>query len=299
MAGRSYLWEKLSTNKIFLCIFAGIIILFNATATGAGGERQLFIQYRNSLLSVNIQGAKLPDVVRELKKKTGLDFNYKFLPDESIFVNFNNLPLKDGIKQTIPFGTIFVYSLTTSGKEAIKSVYILSSLGLSLDKLKDVPLGLSTAPRKKINSDHKMGIEHLTRQARDAGMAYKWLLQLQNGDSRKRVEAITQLAKFRSNFFSVKALYLALEDPDNRVRSAATKSLKGLDEYNVFNSIRDELQETEAIIQKHALDAISLQKGSKWVVLLRQAIQSNQIDPSLRETAQGILLDLQARSQRN
>ena len=113
------------------------------------------------------------------------------------------------------------------------------------------------------------------------------------------MEAITRLGKLRSNFFPVKALYLALEDPDDKVRRAAAKSLRGLDESNVVNSIRDELQETEAIIQKHALDAITLQEGAKWVVLLRQAIQSNQIDPSLRETAQGILLDLKARSTRN
>jgi len=282
MAGRSYLWGQRSTNNISLGIFAGIIFLFNVIVTGAGGEGQLSIQYRNSLLSVNIQGAKLLDVVRELKKKTGVDFSYKFLPDQTIYVNFANLPLKEGIKQTIPFGTIFVVFQTPSGKESIKSVFILSSLGLSPDKSPGAPLGLSSPPAEKF-TDHKMGIEHLTRQARDAAMAYKWLLQLQDGNARKRVEAITQLEKLRANFFSVKGLYLALEDPDNRVRKAATNSLKILDEVNVFNSIRNELQEAEAIIQKHALDVISLQEGN----------------PSLRETAQSILVDLKTKSRRN
>ena len=130
-------------------------------------------------------------------------------------------------------------------------------------------------------------------------MAYQWLLQLQDEDPLKRVEAITQLGKLKSNFFSVKGLYLSLEDPDDRVNKAATENLKSLDEYNVFKSLRDELKQTEPIIQKHALDVIRLQEGSKWIVLLRQAIKSDQIDSSLREFAQGILMDLQAKSRKN
>ncbi|HIB42686.1 MAG TPA: hypothetical protein EYO37_01695, partial [Nitrospina sp.] len=81
MTGRNFLWEKLFTNKIFLGIFAGVFFLFNTAVTRAGDEGLLSIQYQNSLLSVNIQGASLYDVVQELKRKTGVDFNYKFLPD--------------------------------------------------------------------------------------------------------------------------------------------------------------------------------------------------------------------------
>ena len=299
MAGRSYPWAKRSTNKFILFLIAGIFFLFDGIVAGAGDEAPLFIQYRNSLLSVNIQGARLPDVVRELKQKTGVEFNYKYLPDQTIHANFENLPLKNGIEQTIPFGTIFVYSQSPSGKETIKSVFILSSFGQDVDLSNGVPPGLSPPSPEKLLPDPRMGIEHLARQARDASVAYKWLLQLQDGNSRKRMEAIAQLGKLGSNFFSVKGLYLALDDPDTQVREAATESLKNLDEVNVFNSIRDELQASEPLIQKHALDVIRLQEGQKWVVLLRQAIRSNQINPSLKDAAQGILGNLQNRSKRN
>ena len=299
MAGRNFLWEKLFTNKIFLGIFAGVFFLFNTAVTRAGDEGLLSIQYQNSLLSVNIQGASLYDVVQELKRKTGVDFNYKFLPDWTIYANFKNLTLKEGIKQTLPFGTIFVSNPSPSGGETIQSVFILSSLGLSSGNMQGTPLGVALPSPKKIHPNYQRGIEHLTWQAKDAALAYQWLLQLQDEDPLKRVEAITQLGKLKSNFFSVKGLYLSLEDPDDRVNKAATESLKSLDEYNVFKSLRDELKQTEPIIQKHALDVIRLQEGSKWIVLLRQAIKSDQIDSSLREFAQGILMDLQAKSRKN
>ena len=131
MAGRNFLWEKLFTNKIFLGIFAGVFFLFNTAVTRAGDEGLLSIQYQNSLLSVNIQGASLYDVVQELKRKTGVDFNYKFLPDQTIYANFKNLTLKEGIKQTLPFGTIFVSNPSPTGGETIQSVFILSSMVLS------------------------------------------------------------------------------------------------------------------------------------------------------------------------
>ena len=102
-----------------------------------------------------------------------------------------------------------------------------------------------------------------------------------------------------SNFFSVKGLYLALNDKDNRVRKTASEGLKRLDEQNIFRSLTEELQQTEPIIQKHALEVIKLQKGKKWELLLRQSIDSNQIDTSLRKTAEEILLELQAKSRRN
>ena len=107
------------------------------------------------------------------------------------------------------------------------------------------------------------------------------------------------MGELGSNFFSVKGLYLALNDKDNRVRKTASEGLKRLDEQNIFKSLTEELQQIEPIIQKHALEVIKLQKGKKWELLLRQSIESNQIDTSLRKTAEEILEKLQAKSGRN
>lgn len=295
MVGKNCLWGNLFISKSILCIIYCLFLLLNVGYVGADTEAKLFIKYEKPLLSANIQGAKLSDVIRELKNKTGVDFNYRSLPDQIIYLSFANLSLKNGIKQTIPYGTIFVSDQNSSGEETIKSVYILTSLGLTQNKLQPV---IST-PIPSLETTPQKGIEYLAWQAKDAALAYQWLLQLQEEDPDKRLAAIIKLGKLGSNFFSVKGLYLALNDKDNRVRKTASEGLKRLDEQNIFRSLTEELQQTEPIIQKHALEVIKLQKGKKWELLLRQSIESNQIDTSLRKKAEEILLELQAKSRRN
>lgn len=295
MVGKNCLWGNLFISKSILCIISCLFLLLNVGYVGADTEAKLFIKYEKTLLSANIQGAKLSDVIRELKNKTGVDFNYRSLPDQIIYLSFANLSLKNGIKQTIPYGTIFVSDQNSSGQETIKSVYILTSLGLTQNKLQPV---IST-PIPPLETTPQKGIEYLAWQAKDAALAYQWLLQLQEEDPDKRLAAIIKLGKLGSNFFSVKGLYLALNDKDNRVRKTASEGLKRLDEQNIFRSLTEELQQTEPIIQKHALEVIKLQKGKKWELLLRQSIESNQIDTSLRKKAEEILLELQAKSRRN
>ena len=295
MVGKNCLWGNLFISKSILCIISCLFLLLNVGYVGADTEAKLFIKYEKSLLSANIQGAKLSDVIRELKNKTGVDFNYRSLPDQIIYLSFANLSLKNGIKQTIPYGTIFVSDQNSSGQETIKSVYILTSLGLTQNKLQPV----ISSPIPSLETTPQKGIEYLAWQAKDAALAYQWLLQLQEEDPDKRLAAIIKLGKLGSNFFSVKGLYLALNDKDNRVRKTASEGLKRLDEQNIFKSLTEELQQIEPIIQKHALEVIKLQKGKKWELLLRQSIESNQIDTSLRKKAEEILLELQAKSRRN
>lgn len=295
MVGKNCLWGNLFISKSILCIISCLFLLLNVGYVGADTEAKLFIKYEKTLLSANIQGAKLSDVIRELKNKTGVDFNYRSLPDQIIYLSFANLSLKNGIKQTIPYGTIFVSDQNSSGEETIKSVYILTSLGLTQNKLQPV----ISSPIPSLETTPQKGIEYLAWQAKDAALAYQWLLQLQEEDPDKRLAAIIKLGKLGSNFFSVKGLYLALNDKDNRVRKTASEGLKRLDEQNIFRSLTEELQQTEPIIQKHALEVIKLQKGKKWELLLRQSIESNQIDTSLRKKAEEILLELQAKSRRN
>ena len=295
MVGKNCLWGNLFISKSILCIIYCLFLLLNVGYVGADTEAKLFIKYEKPLLSANIQGAKLSDVIRELKNKTGVDFNYRSLPDQIIYLSFANLSLKNGIKQTIPYGTIFVSDQNSSGQETIKSVYILTSLGLTQNKLQPV---IST-PIPSLETTPQKGIEYLAWQAKDAALAYQWLLQLQEEDPDKRLAAIIKLGKLGSNFFSVKGLYLALNDKDNRVRKTASEGLKRLDEENIFRSLTEELQQIEPIIQKHALEVIKLQKGKKWELLMRQSIESNQIDTSLRKKAEEILLELQAKSRRN
>jgi hypothetical protein len=295
MDQKSFRWEDLYTSKFILCITISLLFSMHVSYANTNTEANLFIQYQKSLLSVNIQGAKLSDVIRELRDKTGVIFNYKSLPDQTVYLFFSNLSLKDGIKQAIPYGTIFVSDQTSNGVETIKSVYILSSLGLTETKLqKEAPTDISP-PITSLKKTSQSGIEHLAWQAKDAAMAYQWLIQLQNKDPEKRLEAIRKLGKLSSNFFSVKGLYLALNDSDRIVRKLASENLKTLDENNRFKSLSEELEQKDYIIQKHALDVIKLQKGSRWVDLLSQSIKSKQIDTSLRENAEEILVHLQSK----
>jgi len=298
MVGKNYLWGNLFISKSILCTISGLFLLLNVGYASANTQTKLFIKYEKSLLSANIQGAKLSDVIRELNSKTGVDFNYRSLPDQIIYLSFTNLSLKNGIKQTIPYGTIFVSDQTSSGEEAVKSVYILTSLKLTQNKL-ELEAPVINPPIPSLETTPQKGIEYLAWQAKDAAMAYQSLLQLQEKDTEKRLEAVNKLGALGSNFFSVKGLYLALNDKDNKVSRAASENLKRLDEQNIFKSLKEELQQNEPIVQKHALDVIKLQKGTKWRVLLRQSIESNQIHTSLRKTAEEILVELQAKSSRN
>ncbi|MFQ5481640.1 MAG: HEAT repeat domain-containing protein [Nitrospinaceae bacterium] len=278
----------------------------------ASEEGPLFIQYRNSLLSVDIRGAHLPTVVRELRKKTGIKFKYTLLPDQPIYEKFFSFPLEAGIRRAIPFSTLFVYhspaaQAPSREQPSIKSVFILSSLnprpeastGATRSSASPSPKSAgpdANASLKETGPEAKPDIGSLARQAQGAAAAYKWLLQLQDKNPQKRMEAVTQLAKMGSNSFSIKGLYLALQDKDARVRQAAGQKLTRLDEQNVFQTIKNELGQSEPTVQKHALDVIKLQRGAQWAGLLRQAVQTGQIDPSLRATAQGILAGLQAQS---
>ena len=252
MVGKNCLWGNLFISKSILCIISCLFLLLNVGYVGADTEAKLFIKYEKPLLSANIQGAKLSDVIRELKNKTGVDFNYRSLPDQIIYLSFANLSLKNGIKQTIPYGTIFVSDQNSSGEETIKSVYILTSLGLTQNKLQPV----ISSPIPSLETTPQKGIEYLAWQAKDAALAYQWLLQLQEEDPDKRLAAIIKLGKLGSNFFSVKGLYLALNDKDNRVRKTASEGLKRLDEQTIIKSLTEELQQIEPIIQKETTSSV-------------------------------------------
>ena len=185
MLGKCCRWGNPFLNKVILYSIAGVFIFFATTIAGSAEKSPLYIQYQNSLLSVNIQGARLSDVVRELIKKTGVVFNYKFIPNQVVYARFKDLPLKKGIKQTIPYGTIFVSGQNSLGKETVKSVFILTSLSLPQNQKQNVPLTSPSQPLE--NSNPKTGIGHLAWQAKDAAEAYRWLLQLQGEDPEKRV----------------------------------------------------------------------------------------------------------------
>ena len=295
MTGKSYLLEDLFTNKALLCLIYFVLFSINIQYASSNTAVKLFVQYQNPLLSVDIQGAKLSDVIRELTQKTGVIFNYRSLPEQTIYISFENLPLKSGIKQAIPYGTIFVSQQKSPGVETIQSVYILSSLGLTQNELhKGAPTGISPSITSLKNTSQS-GIDYLAWQAKDAAMAYQWLMQLQDKDSKKRLEAIRKLGQLSSNFFSAKGLYLALNDSDSNVRKEASEYLKILDENNRFKSLSEELQQKDLIIQKHALDVIKLQQGQKWIDLLNQSIKSKQIETSLKEIAEEILSHLQSK----
>ena len=299
MVGKSCLWEDLFINKIILHTVSTVLLWMHLGYANPNTEGKLSIQYQNSLLSVDIQGAKLSDVIRELRHKTGVIFDYKQLPEQSIYLSFSNLSLQNGIKQVIPYGTIFISDQNSRGDETIKSVYILSSLGaINTKSQKKVSKEISS-PIPTVKNIPQTGIEHLAWQAKDAAIAYQWLMLLLDKDSEKRLQAIKQLGKLSSNLFSVKGLYLSLNDSDSRVREAASENLKILDDYNRFQTISQELQQKNPIVQNHALEVIRLQKGTKWEELLIESIESNRLDKSLRETAEEILVTVQSQQNGN
>jgi len=92
----------MSLRKIcFFLIFA--LACFLPTLVHADKAGKISIQVEKSLLSVDIQGAKLSEVIDELNKVAGVNVQLDNLPKEEIVnLKFDGLPLEKAIQQLFP-----------------------------------------------------------------------------------------------------------------------------------------------------------------------------------------------------
>jgi len=75
--------------------------LVNAEKVG-----KISIELENSLLSVDIQGAKLSDVIEELNKVAGVDLQLDALPEETVNLKFDGVPFEKAVQQLFPSAII-------------------------------------------------------------------------------------------------------------------------------------------------------------------------------------------------
>jgi len=92
----------MSLRKIcFFLIFA--LACFLPTLVHADKAGKISIQVEKSLLSVDIQGAKLSEVINELNKVAGVNVQLDNLPKEEIVnLKFDGLPLEKAVQKLFP-----------------------------------------------------------------------------------------------------------------------------------------------------------------------------------------------------
>lgn len=256
---------------------------------------------KDSLISADIKGTPLVEIVKKLSKEIGIRFTYTNLPEIKIYAKIENQPLERGIKEILPLNTVFVHSDMLSkgllkNNKTIKSVIILSSLkknhslGTQNENNLNVPQ-ISESENLERNHRHngyQSGIGSLTKKVEESVVAYHWLSQLKNPDFLTRLEAIKELGQLGSNT-ALQALYLALGDKNKTVREEAQNRIKEIDNNRWFNSIEEQLANSDPTIQSSALDIIQAQKGDRWIRLLEISAQNQSLSPELREKASNAL----------
>ncbi len=71
-------------------------------------EGKIFIQFENSQLSVDIQGAKLLDVIEKLKEVAGVDIQFDSQAEKLVNLKFEGLSLQEGVEQFFPNSTVIL-----------------------------------------------------------------------------------------------------------------------------------------------------------------------------------------------
>ncbi|MFQ5672324.1 MAG: HEAT repeat domain-containing protein [Nitrospinales bacterium] len=294
---------------LFSGVLTGIFLLAGFSDSRGQPVPELVIRYEQSRLSADVRRVPVSEVVRELQRKTGIEFSRVFLPDIQIFGKFDNLSLEDGIRKLLPLNTIFVYG-DTPGK--IDSVIILSSFeglpGASRPASPAVPeskkppripsvglpfVGRGT-PQQSEATRNEVRLKRLDsklRQIQDGMDAYPWIRQLKDPDPEKRLQAAVQLGELGTEA-AKSALFLALDDEEKEVRDAVVQQLKEVDERNIFRSFRKALQTPDEAAQNDALELIRVQSGPKWVALLEEGIEPGLFADSLKDKAKAILKSL-------
>ena len=294
---KSHLEKVYLKNSLLKPLLVFLFFFLTIVGSFAQENEPLKISVKDSLISADIKGAPLVEVVKKLSKETGIRFTYTNLPEITVYSKIENQTLEKGIKDILPLNTVFVHSDMLSiglfkNNKTIKSVIILSSLkrNHSLTKQKQNNLNASpmseseTSEQSYRHNGYQTGIGSLTKKVEESVVAYHWLSQLKNPDFLIRLEAIRELGQLGSDT-ALQALYLALGDKNETVRKEAQYRLKEIDSNRWFNSIEEQLTSANPIIQNSALDIIQTQKGDRWVRLLEASEQNQSLSLELREKA--------------
>jgi len=98
------------------CVISITLILFLTVCSASGGINTSSLNYKNNLLSVNIQNQQLDDVLGQVTKATGVKFMFtkqKF--EDSIQIEFKSLPVEKAIQRILNrFNYALIY--TPAGK---------------------------------------------------------------------------------------------------------------------------------------------------------------------------------------
>jgi len=107
------------------CVISITLILFLTVCSASGGINTSSLNYKNNLLSVNIQNQQLDDVLGQVTKATGVKFMFtkqKF--EDSIQIEFKSLPVEKAIQRIL---NRFNYALIYTPAGKVSKVLIIEN----------------------------------------------------------------------------------------------------------------------------------------------------------------------------
>jgi hypothetical protein len=111
-----------------MCRFLPIIVVFFAALllSSMSSATDIFIDAEGEVFSAHVEDSSLKAVAEEIESKTGIWFKSGgALPDEKVSVDFDGLPLEDGLERIL---SKMNYSLVFDDEDEIVGVFLFRSL---------------------------------------------------------------------------------------------------------------------------------------------------------------------------
>ena len=138
-------------NILFLLIL--FLISLHPNLANSQEEGQISIQFEDSRLSVDIQGAKWSDVIAQLKEVAEIDIQFDSLPEEELVdLKFDNLPLQEGVEQFFPNN-----SVTLESADSLESIQVNEGFAEPTKNLSSFPGLFATVQTQPLTTTNASG----------------------------------------------------------------------------------------------------------------------------------------------
>ncbi len=249
-------------------LFACFLFLLGAKARSSDAAREDFsFRIKGGLLSVDVRGASLGEVLRAIAAKAGVRLILMDSAREEVFVRFEDLPLDQGLRRILARRNyLFLY-----GSRGLELVGVYS-------------------PRREGRLGPKPQGTFFVGDLADAELQRLARSALEAGSPEERAEAVEELGSLDDEGRVAGILMQVLEgDKDPQIRKAALEVLEDLDE------VQDVQREAALIslkdpVEANRLLAVEILEDQEAWEELRRVAESHE-DPKVRESAAEVLED--------
>ncbi|MBI5187424.1 MAG: HEAT repeat domain-containing protein [Nitrospinae bacterium] len=262
------------------------------------------IEIKANMITAKIDGAPLSEVIDKITQITKVKFSFSKLPEISVFANFQNLALEEGIGRILEFmDYIFLYEPDPKTGQRLMEVKLLSlkkgvvpATAAKGKEIKDKN-GKPVKPQPVVKGNEKKPGETATEENPDElakllgeieeGQKIKEIIKkLKDKDTAARLKAVHDLSNFDGEM-AVDALIIAQDDANPEVSQAAEKALDVIDERETLSIVKDDIKDPDPMVRLNAVEIAEDYKGGNWVQVLEGSLHDE--DSRVRQKAAEIL----------